>query len=122
MDWETRYLAGVHGVNCGRVKIRGNASMATNCALQANAEAKPFRVIYNIQGIDSRVAGGIVRTADGRLLFLSDDGLSFLHQHVDVTPCPKPYHLYVNPEARINCFQQELSYPQNIASPNMEPN
>jgi hypothetical protein len=121
MDWKSHYLAGIYSVNCGRVKIRGDASMATDCALQADAEAKPFRVIYNIQGYDSSVAGGVVRTADGRLLFLSFDGFSFLHQHINVTPCPKPYHLCVNPEARVNCFQQQLSYPQNIASPNMEP-
>jgi hypothetical protein len=121
MDWRSHYLAGIHSVDCGRVKVRGDASVATDCALQANAEGKPFRVIYNIQGYDSSVAGGVVRTLDGRLLFLSFDGFSFLRQRVSVTPCPKPYHLYVNPASRMNCFQEELSYPKNIGSPNFEP-
>ena len=121
MDWESQFLAGLRSVNCGRVRIRGDASLATRCALHADAERKPFRVIYEIQGYDSNVAGAVVRTRKGRLLFLSFDGMSFLRQRVDVTPCPQPYHLYVNPLGRINCFHEELSYPQNIASPNMEP-
>jgi hypothetical protein len=121
MDWESQLLAGLRSVNCGRVRIRGDASLATQCALHANAEGKPFRVIYEIQGYDSNVAGAVVRTHSGRLLFLSYDGMSLLRQRIGVSPCPQPYHLYVNPLGRINCFQQELSYPQNIASPNMEP-
>ena len=121
MDWESHFLAGFWSVNCGRVSIRGDASLATQCALHANAEGKSFRVVYEIRGYDSSVAGAVVRTHSGRLLFLSYDGMSFLRQRIGVTPCPQPYHLYVNPLGRLNCFQEGLSYPQNIASPNMEP-
>jgi hypothetical protein len=121
MDYESQFLAGLRSVNCGRVRIRGDASRATQCALRANAEGKPFRVIYEVQGYDSIVAGAVVRTQSGRLLFLSYDGMSFLRQRVDVAPCPQPYHLYVNPLGRLNCFHQELTYPQNIGSPNMAP-
>ena len=123
VDWGSHFLAGLGSVNCGRVKIRGDASAATQCALHADAEKekKPFRVLYNIQGYDSIVAGGIVRTRDGRLLSLSYDGMSLLRQRVSVAPCPQPYHLNVNPLGRFNCYQQELSYAQNIMSPNMEP-
>jgi len=127
MDWESHYLAGVRSADCGRVKIRGDASSSTQCALQAEAQGKPFRVVYNIQGIDSIVAGGVVRTPAGKLLALSYDscpsgcGFSMLQQRVRITPCPQPYHLYVNPKGRVNCFQEQLSYPKNIMSPNMEP-
>jgi len=127
MDWKSHYLAGFHSVDCGRVKIRGDASQATHCALDANAKGQPFRVIYQIQGIDSIVAGGIVRTHEGKLFALSYDscpsgcGFSLLRQRVTVSSCPEPYHLYVNPKARINCYQPQLSYPLNTASPNMEP-
>jgi hypothetical protein len=121
MDWESHFLAGFRSVDCGRVKIRDEASLATHCALHAEAEGKPFRVTYNIQGYDSIVAGGVVSTRGGRLLFLSYDGMSFLRQRIYVAPCPQPHHLYVNPLGRVNCFQQEFSYPENIASPNMEP-
>jgi hypothetical protein len=127
MDWKSHYLAGPLSVNCGRVRVGVDASSATQCALQADAKAKPFRVIYNIQGIDAMVAGGIVRTRDGKLLALTYDscpsgcGFSLLQQRASVTPCPQPYHLYVNPKGRLNCFQPQLSPPQNIMSPNLEP-
>jgi hypothetical protein len=127
MDWESHYLAGVGSVNCGRIEIRGDAAAATECALQADAKAQPFRVTYNIQGFDATVAGGIVRTPNGKLLALSYDscpsgcGFSLLQQRVHVAPCPQPYHLYVNPKGRINCFQPGLSPPKNLMSPNFEP-
>lgn len=127
MDGASKNLAGWRGVDCGRVKVRGDATLATQCALQANANARPFRVIYNIQGFDSIVAGAIVRTPRGKLFALNYDscpsgcGFSLLQQRVQVTSCPEPYHLYVNPLGRINCFQQQLSYPKNLMSPNAEP-
>lgn len=127
MDWKIHYVAGLGSINCGRVKIRGDASAATQCALQADAKSKSFRVVYNIQGIDVLVADGIVRTRSGQLFALSyagcnsGCGFSYLQQRVDVAPCPKPYHLYVNPRGRLNCFQPNLSPPRDITSPNVEP-
>jgi hypothetical protein len=126
MDWRSRRLAGWHGINCGRVKVHGDPRAATACALRAQAEGKPFRVRYDIQGIDSAVAGGIVRTPAGLLYGLSYDsdpyggGFSWFRQTVIQTPCPEPVHLWVNPKGRINCFQQGLSHPSNIMSPNWE--
>jgi hypothetical protein len=128
MDWHTKWLARLHGVNCGRVKVRGSPTAATSCALKANADGKPFRVAYNIMGFDAFVAGGVVRTPDGELYGLSFDsdpsgggGVSLLGQRVDISPCPKPIHLWVNPKGRINCFQQQLTRPHDIMSPNFEP-
>jgi hypothetical protein len=82
---------------------------------------------YEIQGYDAIVAGGIVMRPDGQLLALSYDscpsgcGYDLFEQSVTVTPCPQPYHLYVNPKGRINCFKAQLSYPASITSPNFEP-
>ncbi len=128
MDWKSRWLAGRHSINCGRVEVHGDATAATECALRAQAEGKPFRVVYNIVGYDSPVAGGIVRTPDGELYALSFDGdpsggggVSLLGQRVGKAACPKPTHLSVNPKERINCFQQQLSPPAGITSPNFEP-
>jgi|SRR5580704_968742 hypothetical protein len=127
MDWKARYLTGSLGVNCGRVKVGNDATTATQCALKANAGGRPFRVAYEIQGYDALVAGGIVRRPDGRVFALSYDscpsgcGFDLFQQSVDVTPCPQPYHLYVNPKGRINCFQPQLSHPESIMAPNSEP-
>ena len=127
MDWKSQRLAGLHSVNCGRVGFRGDPSDATRCALDANAKRQPFRVTYQVEGWDSIVVGGIVRTPEGRLLSLTYDscpsgcGFSLLKQKVWVDSCPEPFHLYVNPKGRINCFQPQLVPPSNIMSPNSEP-
>lgn len=128
MDWSSRSLAGRHAVDCGRVEVNGDPTTATRCALQADGEGKPFRVVYNIMGFDSPVAGGIVKTPGGEFFGLGFDGdpgggggVSLLGQRVTKTPCPKPTHLWVNPKGRINCFQQQLSPPANLSSPNLEP-
>jgi hypothetical protein len=128
MDWRSRWLAGSHSINCGRVRIGQNPNQATKCGLEANAEGRPFRVRYDIQGWDSEVAGGLIRTGDGHLYALCFDGnpsgggrTSLWGQTVAVAPCPEPTRLYVNPKGRLNCFQAALSYPRGITSANTEP-
>ena len=127
MDWKSHYVAGFQSTNCGRVKVRQDPSQATACALKANSEGRAFRVVYNIQGYDSSVAGGIVRTSDGRVFALSFEGcpagcgFSYLTQRASVQSCPTPYRLYTNPAGRLNCFQPQLAPPQGIMAPNAEP-
>jgi hypothetical protein len=127
MDWRSRRLMGSHGIDCGRVKVNGDPKIATDCAMKAESGDKPFRVRYDILGYDSAVAGGVVRTPSGELYALSFDGnpsgaggTSLLRQRSSESPCPKPYHLWVNPKGRINCFQQQLAQPKDLMSPNME--
>jgi hypothetical protein len=128
MDWRSRWLMGIRGIDCGEVGVNGDPAEATTCALHAQREGEPFRVRYDIQGIDSAVAGGIVRTPSGDLFAISFDGnphgagyTSLLAQRSVQSVCPKPYRLWVNPKGRVNCFQQTLSYPQSLMSPNLEP-
>jgi hypothetical protein len=128
MERRGRQLATMGAINCGRVGIRGDPKKATDCALAANSAGAPFRIRYDIQGIDSSVAGGFARTPDGRLFALSFDGdpwggggTSFTRQSVTVNECPKPYHFYVSPMGRLSCFKPQLSPPANIMSPNFEP-
>jgi hypothetical protein len=128
MDWHSRWLIGRHGIDCGTVKVRADPTVATDCALKAQADGKPFRVRYNVLGYDSAVAGGIVRTPSGDLYGLSFDGdpsgqggTSLFRQRVRSRHCPEPTHLWVNPKGRVNCFQQQLSPPASITAPNFEP-
>ena len=128
MDWRSRWLAGSHSINCGRVRVGEDPNQATKCALEASNAGRPFRVRYDIMGYDSPVAGGIVKTADGHLYALSFVGdpsgggrTSLWGQTVDVKSCPEPERLYVNPKGRPNCFQPALSYPRGVMSPNVEP-
>jgi hypothetical protein len=127
MDWRGAWLVGRHGINCGEVRIGQDPGAATNCALNAHAAGRPFRVRYDIMGWDEPVAGGLVGASDGRLYalsFMGDPGgggrTSLWGQRVDVRSCPKPSRLYVNPKGRLNCFQAALSPPAGLTSPNME--
>lgn len=129
MDWRSRRMMGWRGIDCGTVKIGADPHAATDCALKAQSQGKAFRVRYNIQGFDSDVAGGVVRTPSGELYGLSFDGepsgggggTSLVLQRSTKFACPQPYHLWVNPKGRVNCFQQQLSPPKDIMSPNLEP-
>ena len=125
MDRQSRHLMGPSGIDCGTVKVHADPKAATDCALEAQAEGKPFRVRYDVMGYDSEVAGGIVRTREGKLYALSFDGdisgqggTSLFRERVTRADCPQPIHLWVNPKGRINCFQQQLSPPSGITSPN----
>lgn len=127
MDWRSHRMMGWRGIDCGTVKIGTDPAAATDCALQAQSQGKAFRVRYNIQGIDSDVAGGIVRTTSGELYALSFDGdpsgggrTSLVRQHSAKFACPQPYHLWVNPKGRVNCFQPQLSTSKDIMSPSFE--
>ena len=128
MDRETRHLIGPAGIDCGTVQVHADPTAATNCALKAQTDGKPFRVRYDIMGYDSAVAGGIVRTPEGKLYALSFDGdpsggggTSFFRERTSKADCPQPVHLWVNPKGRINCFHQQLSPPAGITAPNFEP-
>ena len=119
-------IARGNSIDCGRVKIGEAPGSATACALAAHQAGKPFHVRYDIRGIDSQVAIAIVRDATGNVSALAYDsdiqgGGGRGHQVVNSSACPKPFHLWVNPSGRINCFQQQTSPRASVMSPNLEP-
>jgi hypothetical protein len=122
---ESKRLAGPNAIDCGEVKINGDPKAATQCAVGAQKAGRPFRVRYDLMGIDSSVALAIVRTPTGTvgaLMYDSDpSGGGNVGEAVYPKPCPEPVHLWINPSGRINCFQKETSPPKDIMSPNAEP-
>ena len=114
MERHSQKLAGPRGINCGRVGISENPAAATKCALRSQASKRPFRVRYDIQGIDSSVAVAMVRTPSGivsTLMYDSDPAGAGgqLHGVIHARPCPNPLHLRVNSKGRIDCFPKETS-------------
>jgi hypothetical protein len=104
-------LAGPQAIDCGRVGIRKDPKVATDCALSAFSAGKPFRVRYDFQNIDSSVAAGLLRTADGKLygmIFdsagMTEGGVSKELRYFITTPCPNPVHVWVTKNGRLNCF------------------
>jgi hypothetical protein len=126
LELQSKNFAGPGALDCGRVLIDGDPKIATECALAAQRAGKPFRIRYDIQGIDSLVAVAIVRTQAGTvesLMWDSDPSGGGRRGPGVVFPkrCPEPVHLWVNPRGRINCFQKESSPPKDAMSPNLEP-
>lgn len=126
LELQSKNFAGPGALDCGRVLIDGDPKIATECALAAQRAGKPFRVRYDLQGIDSLVAVAIVRTQAGAvesLMWDSDPSGGGRRGPGVVFPkeCPEPVHLWVNPSGRINCFQNKSSPPKDVMSPNAEP-
>jgi hypothetical protein len=126
LERRTGDLVGPTGVDCGRVGSRDNPKTATDCALAAQKAGKPFRVRYDLQGIDSAVSVAVVRAPTGKVGMVnydSDPTGSGSRSNEVIYPkrCPEPVHLWVNPSGRINCFQQASSPPKDVMSPNLEP-
>jgi hypothetical protein len=126
--WErqSRKLGGPHAVDCGRVRIRSSPDSATQCALNAFHNGKPFRVRYDLQGIDSNVSAGLVYTPEGKMYGLTFDGdpygqggTSRSRQRTSQVTCPVPLHLFLNPNCRLNCFSEDVA-PHDVMSPNFE--
>lgn len=122
----TQQLVGPNAVDCGRVAPRAEPKKSTDCALAANQAGKPFRVRYDMQGIDSFVAVAFVRLPDGTVRALSYDsdpmgGGGRAHEVVGISKCPAPVHLYATPKGHLTCFPPKPSAPRDVMSPTFDP-
>ena len=116
LEIESKRLAGPGAIDCGRVKINGDPKKATQCALDAQKSANPFRVLYDLQGIDSVVAIAIVRTDIGTVGTLTYDsdpsGGGNVGAVIWPKRCPEPVHVSITPSGRLDCFQDDASPPK----------
>jgi hypothetical protein len=130
MDQHLRELAGPEAVDCGRVRVRESPDRATQCAFKAQ---KPFYVRYDIQGIDSAVAGGLAAATVEKVYAVEFDSMGWASNglpktsklssdhHLITTPCPKPVKLLKTGSGRLTCFPPDPNSKPNIMSPNAEP-
>ena len=114
-------------VNCGRVETNADPEPATRCALDAFEGKRAFHVRYDLQGIDSAVAIGLVGAMDGGVRVILFDGdpmgqeyISLFRQRVDEGACPAPVNLFRSPNGRLNCFKPDPKAQRNIMSPTFE--
>jgi len=77
---------------------------------------------------DSDVSAGLVYTPESKLYGLDFDGdpagrggTSLSRQRVEKVECPIPFHVYINPNGRLNCFSKQAVPPHSVMSPNLEP-
>lgn len=127
MEKRTSRMAGPKAVDCGHVDASKSPKDATDCAQGAFLQHKPFRVRYDLQGIDSDVAAGLVLTPQGKLfaIFFDGDpygggGTSEQNQRVYVQLCPKPVSVRVTPSGRLSCFSTQPRGHGGIMSPTFE--
>ncbi len=126
LEKRSQQLAGPNALDCGRVAPRAEPKKATDCALAANKAGKPFRVRYDMQGIDSYVAVALVRSPDGTVEALSYDsdpagGGGRAHEIVGVSKCPAPINLYASSTGRLTCFPPKPPAPRDVMSPTFDP-
>jgi hypothetical protein len=111
MEEGSRKLVGTNAVDCGRVTLGKDPKTATDCALNAFRTNRPFRVRYDLRGIDSDVSAGLLRADDGKLYAMSFDGdpmggggVSPTNQRFTTELCPQPWNVRVTQNGRLNCF------------------
>jgi hypothetical protein len=126
LDQQMRTLA-PYGKDCGRVRIGEDARAATDCAMSSFNRKRSFRVRYDMEGIDSDVAVGLVGDSAGAVTALIFDGdpsggggTSLRRQRVGVSPCPTPVRLSTSAKGRLNCFQPDPKAERNVMSPTFE--
>lgn len=72
MDSRSRWLMGSHGIDCGRVRVNDDPKMASDCSLRLRAKGD-LPGSLRPSGLDSEVAGGVVRTPSRELYALNFD-------------------------------------------------
>ncbi|MCU1331977.1 MAG: hypothetical protein JWM08_969 [Candidatus Angelobacter sp.] len=131
---ESRFqkIAGPAAKNCGRVGIKKDRAPATACAMRAYKHQQAFYVIYDEQGIDSEVAGGIAWNGKDAPYSVSFDGMGLNGDslwpsssmpdgsHTIVSRCSKPVRVYVNDEGELDCFRDREMWEQLIERVNRE--
>jgi hypothetical protein len=117
METGSKKLASPKAIDCGRVAVGQSPRKASECALAAFQAHQSFRVRYDLQGIDSAVASGLVGAPDGKLLATSFDGdpkgrggISRTRQRFTTVACPEPPSLHLTEEGLLTCLPRTTKH------------
>ena len=66
LDHQLRVRAGRSAVDCGQVAVGASTATTDDCVAAQTQAGMPFFARYDVQGIDSRGAYGVVRDPTGR--------------------------------------------------------
>jgi len=128
MERKLKSISGSTAVDCGTVRIGEPPQTASQCVMDAFGSHKPFRVRYDIRGVDTTLAGGLAQGKDGKTYAISfmgdthdDRGTLQFAQQVNVKACPAPSAIRLTDSGRVTCFPPSESKPQNLSDPQAEP-
>ncbi len=120
VDNRLRALAGngaMRAIDCRSAATSGKADAASECALRAFADRKPFYVHFYHQGFDSFGYEGFAGDAYGNLYGVNYDSMGwtttgwpkeaqlFDDNHIVVMPCPRPVALIKTENGQLTCVK-----------------
>jgi hypothetical protein len=108
LECTSRELAGSDAVNCGRVHSGRSPERASDCALKAFSEKKPFLVRYDGSGWDAFDGEGaleIVGAPDGRVIEIEWHSMWLLKSpgFLNKRSCPMPTLLKAQADGQLRC-------------------
>jgi hypothetical protein len=112
LDRRLALLAG-HGVrttiDCGRIAVSRDATSASECALNALLNNKPFHVRFDLQGYEGIYTFGLAGDGSENLYAVEDDSLLMdmtpvAGTRIGVTPCPRPIKTRISTRGILTCL------------------
>lgn len=107
MDKAMKLVTEKGAANCGQVGPRDDRSAADACGVASFKAKKPFHVRYDLQGIDSYVAEGMVGNSKGQLYIFSYDsdpsGGSNVGERVGKSLCAHPKIVTKDGKQHLEC-------------------
>ena len=112
LDRRLALLAG-NGVrttmDCGRIAVSQDRTPASECALNALMNKKPFHVRFDLQGYEGIYVFGLVGDGSENLYAVEDGSLladmtPAAGTRIGVTPCPKPIKTRITTGGILTCL------------------
>lgn len=96
-------------IDCGRIAASRDATPASECALNARMNRKPFHVRFDLQGYEGIYAFGLAGDGSENLYAVEDDSLladvaPVAGTRIVVTPCPKPIETRISTRGILTCL------------------
>lgn len=101
-------------MDCGRIAVSQDRAPASECALNALMNKKPFHVRFDLQGYEGIYVFGLAGDGSEKLYAVEDDSLladmsPVAGTRIVVTPCPKPIKTRVTLGGILTCLSTNRS-------------
>jgi hypothetical protein len=95
-------------MDCGRIAVSQDRAPASECALNALMNKRPFHVRFDLQGFEGIYVFGLVGDGSENLYAVEDSSLladmtPVAGTRIVVTPCPKPVTTRITPGGILTC-------------------
>jgi hypothetical protein len=96
-------------IDCGRIAVSRDGTPASDCALNALVDKKPFHVRFDMQGYEGIYCFGLAGDGSENLYAVVDSSLLMdmtpvAGARIGVTPCPKPIKTRISTRGILTCL------------------